>query len=218
MCYRNCLRSSRPAPEGPGSPSAYDAYKVTSSSPHSTVPQNGPRSRTVVEDMERGASQHPNASRGPVPNSPYKGKNDRIGSTWSHPCDRQQRLSELGVNRDHNPTGRKSDRSRHGILNTSGGTNMPNSRGGNLPGGGSPDPRRAWDDDSSVNRAAATWKRDGTYGVDLPEDAFPQEELRLVECEQCGRRFNPEALEKHSRACRSVFLAKRKVHMNYCRA
>lgn len=31
-----------------------------------------------------------------------------------------------------------------------------------------------------------------------------------MECETCGRRFLPEALEKHARICQKVFASKRK--------
>lgn len=53
----------------------------------------------------------------------------------------------------------------------------------------------------------------GGYEGDLPKDAFPDEEVHLVDCRECGRKFKEEALERHAKACRTVFLAKRKVMM-----
>lgn len=40
---------------------------------------------------------------------------------------------------------------------------------------------------------------------------MPQAECDLVECpEGCGRKFNRKALEKHAKACKLVFMSKRK--------
>lgn len=100
----------------------------------------------------------------------------------------------------------------------------------------SPDRRRAWGgdddrDDGRGNRNGQNSGREarggmsgsvggvssgavfGGYAGDLPEDAFPGEEVELVECRECGRKFKEEALERHANACRTVFLAKRKVMM-----
>ncbi|KAG1674593.1 hypothetical protein FOA52_001842 [Chlamydomonas sp. UWO 241] len=42
-----------------------------------------------------------------------------------------------------------------------------------------------------------------------PEDAS---DMHRIECRSCGRRFAPEALEKHARVCSKVFGSKRKVY------
>lgn len=40
---------------------------------------------------------------------------------------------------------------------------------------------------------------------------MPQGENDLVQCtEGCGRKFNRKALEKHAKACKLVFMSKRK--------
>lgn len=97
-------------------------------------------------------------------------------------------------------------------------------RGGGVLGGGSnrpiPDRRRAWSgderdeagcvsEDSGTGRGVA--RSSGGFAPNLPPDAFPDKAIVLEGCKLCGRRFNPEALERHARACQSVFVAKRKV-------
>merc|ERR1719240_1127024 len=45
------------------------------------------------------------------------------------------------------------------------------------------------------------------------EGAFPEEQgpsEPLVQCQHCGRSFNPTAIEKHQKICRKVFQEKRK--------
>jgi hypothetical protein len=45
-----------------------------------------------------------------------------------------------------------------------------------------------------------------------PSMAFSQpKDMNLNECKSCGRSFNDEAFEKHSRICKKVFQSKRKV-------
>lgn len=51
----------------------------------------------------------------------------------------------------------------------------------------------------------------GGFAADLSEDAFPSEHVQLVQCPECGRKFTEQALERHAKACRTVFQAKRKV-------
>lgn len=48
---------------------------------------------------------------------------------------------------------------------------------------------------------------------DLPQDAFPQQKMELLECGQCRRKFVPEALKRHAGVCKSVFSYKRKVRL-----
>ncbi|KAF4740306.1 zinc finger, C2HC-type containing [Perkinsus olseni] len=39
---------------------------------------------------------------------------------------------------------------------------------------------------------------------------YPEEQIRMIRCHQCGRSFNEESLEKHERVCRKVFKEKRR--------
>lgn len=48
-------------------------------------------------------------------------------------------------------------------------------------------------------------------GLNLPPEAFGEDEpVELVMCEGCGRKFKPEALERHAKICKKVFQDKRK--------
>ena len=43
-----------------------------------------------------------------------------------------------------------------------------------------------------------------SYDLDklIAEDQEKEFEMTLVPCEKCGRKFNPERIEKHTRACK----------------
>lgn len=47
-------------------------------------------------------------------------------------------------------------------------------------------------------------------GYNLTNDAFDEGPVELVKCEGCGRNFKEEALERHAKICKKVFLQKRK--------
>jgi hypothetical protein len=40
---------------------------------------------------------------------------------------------------------------------------------------------------------------------------YADEDMRLLECVDCGRKFNEKALERHVKICKKVFIDKRKV-------
>jgi hypothetical protein len=52
------------------------------------------------------------------------------------------------------------------------------------------------------------------HDVGIPKYGQTEEDVVTSEdrqqCKDCGRRFNAEAMEKHSRICRRVFMTKRK--------
>lgn len=43
---------------------------------------------------------------------------------------------------------------------------------------------------------------------DIPE--FAEEPIRLTQCRDCGRKFKEDALAKHMKICKKVFVQKRK--------
>ena len=45
-------------------------------------------------------------------------------------------------------------------------------------------------------------------GPELPEEYG--DAGRLIECQDCGRRFNDQAIQKHRKFCKKVFVEKRK--------
>merc|ERR1719327_1147395 len=47
-------------------------------------------------------------------------------------------------------------------------------------------------------------------GYNLTNDAFDEGPVELVMCQGCGRKFKPEALERHAKICKQVFQQKRK--------
>lgn len=96
--------------------------------------------------------------------------------------------------------GRDSGDVRRGAGRTSNNNNVRNSRGVGSGGG-------------NVNTGGSREKFGG-YADDLPADAFPEEEVELVECRECARKFTAEALMRHAKACQTVFRAKRKVAVN----
>eukprot|EP00752_Nemacystus_decipiens_P005609 g5077.t1 len=105
----------------------------------------------------------------------------------------------------------------------SGGRHRGGRGGGISSGQSSPDRRRAWEaangggDRGGVSSGKGEGGGEaregdgGGFADELPPDAFPDRPVELQECKMCGRRFTSAALEKHSRACQKVFLAKGKV-------
>eukprot|EP00931_Biecheleriopsis_adriatica_P091113 TRINITY_DN6500_c0_g2_i1.p1 TRINITY_DN6500_c0_g2~~TRINITY_DN6500_c0_g2_i1.p1 ORF type:complete len:1162 (+),score=210.33 TRINITY_DN6500_c0_g2_i1:107-3592(+) len=63
-----------------------------------------------------------------------------------------------------------------------------------------PPPRNV--DDDQISSALAGTSTSGRATAPL---AMPSEDVELLACEDCGRRFNPASLEKHRAVCRSVF-------------
>jgi len=47
-----------------------------------------------------------------------------------------------------------------------------------------------------------------------PEPVLPyqKEAIELYECEDCNRKFNEKAFEKHVKVCKKVFMEKRKAY------
>ena len=60
--------------------------------------------------------------------------------------------------------------------------------------------------------AAPVGTGSSSYAMNLPPEAFAQNTSTgpMIECRQCGRSFNEEAIEKHERICNKVFQQKRK--------
>lgn len=88
-------------------------------------------------------------------------------------------------------------------------------------GGHMVDPTRNWQAHSAkqdfmgvaARGQARLEKGMGAFREGWPEDAVANGQPELRGCRTCGRRFNERALQRHARACQSVFKAKRKVRM-----
>ncbi|KAF4687619.1 zinc finger, C2HC-type containing [Perkinsus olseni] len=69
----------------------------------------------------------------------------------------------------------------------------------------------AFGEASERRRMSAPEIKEGVVVIGEPGvGEYPEEQIRMIRCHQCGRSFNEESLEKHERVCRKVFKEKRR--------